>query len=159
MEVIRRSPVEVGGWHPIYFAKFYTILVVSRISSINSMNLSSLSWCGSQLMCGCLMVDGFFKWICDSSMLEKTKEISSQMVLWWWFTMARSKTSPTINKSKGNMRCSVQLCNIPHNKTNGWNLSKGFLLGKRKGAKHQRKTSKFHSSPRTMMSFKTILSS
>ena len=60
MEVIRRSAVEVGSWNPIYFAKFYTILVVSRISSINSMNLSSLSWCGSQLMWAAW-------WLMDSS--------------------------------------------------------------------------------------------
>ena len=62
MEVIRRSPVEVGGWHPIYFAKFYTSLVVSRISEPSTVwawaHLADvdLSWC-----VGCLMVDGFFK--------------------------------------------------------------------------------------------------
>ena len=116
MEVIRRSPVEVGSWNPIYLQDF---IHPWWCWTINSMNLSlvdvDLSWCLGT-------VDGFFKWICDSSMLEKTNKISSQMVVWWWFTMARSKTSPTINKSKWNMRWSTS-----------YTASKGFLLGKKDG--------------------------
>ena len=157
MEVIGRSAVEVGSWHPIYLQDFiqswwWVGFLPSTAWTWAHLADVDLSWCVGW-------------WLMDSSngfatlrCLKKRKQYHPK----WWFDGDlpwHEVKNHQLHKSKYEVLSSAMQHTPPQSNERLEPFKRVPFGAKERGKTQKQQTSKFHSSPWTMMSFKTSLSS